>query len=97
MRVHISFMDTSYSSCMPFNTIYSAHMAVLLQYIKPSESTLYLSKGSSKTTVLLPGANIKLTVSKSILSNIIYNYYYYNIIHIEVATDTNKSGTSLSV
>ncbi len=40
--------------------------------IKPSESTLYLSKGSSKTMVLLPGANIELTVSKSILSNTIH-------------------------
>lgn len=57
-------LDMSYSSCMPFNTIYAAHIAALLQYIKPSESTLYLSKGSSETTVLLPGANIELTVSK---------------------------------
>ncbi len=65
-------MDISYSSCMPFNTIYSAHITVLLQYIKPSESTLYLSKGSSKTMVILPGANIELSVSKSILSNIIH-------------------------
>lgn len=56
---------------MPFDTIYSAHITVFLQYIKPSESTLYLSNRSSKTMVLLTGANIEITVNKSILSNII--------------------------
>lgn len=56
---------------MPFDTVYSAHNIVPLQYIKPSDATLYLSKGSSKTMVLSSETNIKLSMNKSILSNII--------------------------
>lgn len=39
-RVHQLLMDISYSSCMPFKGIYSAHMTVLLQYIKPIHTLL---------------------------------------------------------
>lgn len=77
-------MDISYSSCMPFNTIYSAHIAVLLQYIKPSESTLYLSKGSSKTMVLLPGANIELTSQQK--HSFKYNSYQVEVVHLKKKT-----------